>query len=590
MLLWDKIFKMMTIEGNEGLEFEDRSDYLRDEDIINWNVPNEFFQSIQNDLLSTGSKLLEGPRGTGKTHQIKITYHKCITEGDTMPVAIFVTLNKYFHLEPLLTKDANAIRVFHSWVLSKIIIGTYEFVKKVNQHFDLSTDELFSEDSGITLKRLLEFESIVESPYSVEQKNYDLSININISNVISFIERVTQVLNRKRAIILLDDAALTLTPEYFVEFLDIFRSLKTKTIAPKASVYPGTTQYSPRFHVGHDAQVVDCWMSVENEKYDDFMDSLLQVRFPSHVSTIGAEVIDIIKYAAFGVPRTLIGLLRAYQESKSIEKTTQSRFNSVIAKRSFLIETEYLSLKKKMLQYDDIISSGWSFFKNVIGQIKDANKELQDEKLIEIGILEEDQKMPNRMLGFLKEAGLLFEIKSTVKHGEQREYKRFIPHILFLIENRTFSKGRGFSPSEILYLLKSKSRKHPLRRTVATVLSKEDFQKLKLNLPPCQSCGIKRLTEDQKFCHNCGSQLVNKSAFEECMSMQISELPLTEWQKSRLNDIQIKTIGDFLSLANPGGELRKVRGIGKVRSERISSTIQSQVNEILEKALIDFLS
>jgi hypothetical protein len=584
------MYKMSNIQDNEGLEFEDRSDYLRDEDIINWNVPNDFFQTIQNDLLSTGSKLLEGPRGTGKTHQMKIAYHKCITKGDNMPFAIFVTLNKYFHLEPLLTKDANAIRIFHSWVLSKIVIGTCDFIAKVNPNYEVSLEEFYSADSEITLQKLNDFESIVESPYSVEQKNYDLSININISNVSSFIERVTKELNRKRAIILLDDAALTLTPDYFVEFLDIFRSLKTKTIAPKASVYPGTTQYSPRFHVGHDAQIVDCWMSVENEKYDDFMTSLLQVRFSSHISTIGPEIIDIIKYASFGVPRTLIGLLRAFQASKSIEKTTQSRFNSVIAKRSFLMETEYLSLKKKMLQYEDIISAGWTFFKTIIGQIKEANKNLTDEKLIEIGILEEDQKMPNRMLGFLKEAGLLFEIKSTVKHGEQREYKRFIPHILFLIENRSFSKGRGFNAHETLSLLKSKARKHPLRRTVATVLSKEDFQKLKLNLPPCQSCGMKRLTEDQKFCHNCGSQLLNKSAFEECMSMLISELPLTDWQKSKLNAIQIKTIGDFLSLANPGGELRKARGIGKVKSEKISNTIQAQVNEILEKALIDFLS
>lgn len=581
---------MNKIQDNEGLEFEDRSDYLTDEDIINWNVPNAFFQSIQSDLLNSGSKLLEGPRGTGKTHQMKIAYHKCMMEGDSMPFAIFVTLNKYFHLEPLLTKDTNAIRIFHSWVLSKIIIGTCDFISKVNPDYKISLDEFFSLDTEITLKKLSDFESIVESPYSVEQKNYDLSININISTVTTFIERVMKEINRKRAIILLDDAALTLTPEYFIEFLDIFRSLKTKIIAPKASVYPGTTQYSPRFHVGHDAQIVDCWMSVENEKYDEFMNSLLQVRFSSHISTIGNEIIDIIKYAAFGVPRTLIGLLRGFQESKSIEKTTQSRFNSVIAKRSFLIESEYLSLKKKMLQYEDIISSGWAFFKTIIEQIKDSNKDLVDEKLIEIGILEEDQKMPNRMLGFLKEAGLLFEIKNTVKHGDKREYRRFIPHILFLIENRTFSKGKGFNAHETLSLLKSKSRKHPLRRTVTTVLSKEDFQKLKLNLPPCQICGMKRLTEDQKFCHNCGSQLVNKSAFEGCMTMPISELPLTDWQKSKLNDIQIRTIGDFLALANPGGELRKAKGIGKVRSERISNAIQSQVNEVLEKALIDFLS
>ncbi len=573
-----------------GLEFEDRSDYLTSEDITNWNVKNEFFKGIQKDLLGTGSKLLEGPRGTGKTHQMKMAYYECSGNDASRPMAIFVTLNKYFHLEPLLTREVDAIRIFHSWVLSKIILGVSCFLEDSGLDHSLILTEFNTEANEITIEKLKAFESIVESPYSIEQRKYDLSININISNVISFVERVAKEINRKRTVIFLDDAALTLTPDYFVEFLDIFRSLKTKSISPKASVYPGTTQYSPRFHVGHDAQVVDCWMSVENEKYDEFMNSLLDVRFATQKASIGSDIIDIIKYASFGVPRTLIGLLRSYQESISTEKTTQARFNRAIDQRVYLIETEYLSLKKKMLQYEGIISVGWTFFKTITTEIKDANKSLLNEKVIELGIQEEDQKMPNRMIGFLKEAGLLYELKSNVKHGEQREYRRFIPHMLFLIENRTFSKGKGFNASETLSKIKAKSIKHPIRRKVSTVLAKPDFERLRLNLPPCLSCGTRRLTEDQKFCHNCGNQLVNKSAFEECMNMDITELPLTDWQKRGLKQIKIHTIGDFIALANPGGELRRVRGIGKSRSERISHTIQLQVKDSLDKTLIDFLS
>lgn len=573
-----------------GLEFEDRSDYLNSENIISWNVDNEFFKSIQKDLIGTGTKLLEGPRGTGKTHQMKMVYYDCLGSNDAKPLAIFVTLNKYFHLEPLLTKEADAIRVFHSWVLSKIILGLSSFIKESNLDYVLTLNEFNPEESGITLEKLKSFENIVESPYSIDQRKYDFSLNLNISNVTALIERVTLELKRKRAIILLDDAALTLTPDYFIEFLDVFRSLKTKMIAPKASVYPGTTQYSPRFHLGHDGQTVPCWMSIENEKYDEFMNSLLDARFSTHITNISADVLDLIKYASFGVPRTLIGLLRVFQESKATEKRTQSRFNSSIEQRVNLVETEYLSLKKKMLQYDDIITVGWTFFKSLISDIKEANKLLSKEKVIEIGIQEENQKMPNRMIGFLKEAGLLFELQSTVKHGEQREYRRFIPHMLFLIENRTFSKGRGFNATETLANIKSKPSKHPVRRKIITVLSKTDFERLKLNLPPCQTCGTRRLTEDQKFCHNCGNQLINKSSFEECMNMSITELPLTDWQKQRLNGIGINTIGDFVSLPNPGGELRKADGIGKVRSEKISQKIQDQVRDSLEKALIDFLS
>ncbi len=574
-----------------GLEFEDRSDYLNSKNLIDWNVNNEFFKSIQKELIGTGTKLLEGPRGTGKTHQMRIVYHECLGEHDTKPLAIFITLNKYFRLEPLLTKEADALRVFHCWVLSKIILGLDNFIKDSQKDYILHLTEINPDDSHlITLEKLKQFESIVESPYAVDQRKYDFAINLNIHNVISLVERVTQELGRKRAIILLDDAALTLTPEYFVEFLDIFRSLKTKQIAPKASVYPGTTQYSPRFHLGHDGQVIPCWMSVENEKYEDFMNSLLDTRFSSHISSINPDILDLIKYASFGVPRTLIGLLRAFQESRAAEKTNQARFNRAIEERVNLIETEYISLKRKMLQYDDIIAVGWTFFKSIIRDIKDHNKKLTTEKVIEFGIQQEDQKMPNRMIGFLKEAGLLFELQSTVKHGDQREYRRFIPHMLFLIENRTFNKGRGFSAAEALGTIRSKSIKHPVRRKINTILSKSDFQKLKLNLPPCQTCGTRRLTEDQKFCHNCGNQLINKSAFDECMSMLVNDLPLTQWQKKKLNEIGINTIDDFISLSNPGGELRRADGIGKVRSQKITQKIQDSVTKTLEKTLEDFLS
>ena len=575
--------------NKEGLEFEDRSDYLKNEDLINWNVENDFFKSIQRELKGTGSKLLEGPRGTGKTHQMKMVYLDCISS-TTKPFAVFATLNKYFHLEPLLTRETNAIKVFHSWVLTKIILGAVNFAKAIHPDYIISFQEFTQLNNEITIDKLVEFESIVESPYEIEQKNHDLSININISTVISFLERVANDLHKPRIIILLDDAALTLTPDYFIEFLDIFRSLKTKNIAPKASVYPGTTQYSPRFHVGHDAQIIDCWMSIENERYNEFMSSLLDTRFSQYTLSIGSEIIDIIKYASFGVPRTLIGLIRSFQESTSTEKTIQSQFNRAIEQRAYLIENEYNTLKKKMLQYEDIISIGWTFFRTIINQIKNENKSLTNEKLIEIGILEEDHKMQNRMIGFLKEAGLLYEIKSTVKHGEQRTYRRFIPHILNLIENRTFSKGRGFNALETLNALKAKSKKHPLRRNVNTIISEENINRLKLNMPACQNCATKRLTVDQKFCHHCGSQLINKSAFEQCMQINITDLPLTEWQKNKLKGLQIASIGDFLSLSNPGGELRKAYGIGKVRSEKISTKIKEQSKVILEKALIDFLS
>jgi hypothetical protein len=568
-------------------QFEERSDYIDDRDLIMWNVKNDYFDNIQKELLGTGTRLLVGPRGTGKTHQMKITYQNCITD-ETKPIAIFVSLNKYFYLEPLLTQAPNAIKIFHAWILSKILLGCYAYLTDRN----IDIQDFFNSEDGIFISfdLLNNFQRKAESPYSTQLDSDEVIDKLSIGRVINIIENVMLIANKQRAIILLDDAALTLTPEYFVEFLDIFRSLKTKNIAPKASVYPGTTQYSPRFHVGHDAQFVYCWMSVENERYSEFMDSLIDIRFAELKNEINKEALEILKYASFGVPRTFIGLIRGFLSANAIETTLQSKFNVIIDQRASLIEAEYLSLRKKMPQYSNVLDVGWDFFNKIIYELKEENKNLVNEKNIVVGILEEDNKMMLRMIGFLREAGLIYEEESTVKHGGQREYKRYIPHLLFLVQNRTFSKGRGFSTSEILNQIKAKAKKHPLRRTFNTVLSSDNIKNLKLNLPPCQVCKTPRLTEEQKFCHNCGNQLVNQSTFEQCLNMQIDDLPLTVWQKDNIKGIKIKTIGDFLALSNPGGELRKIKGIGKIRSEKITLKIQDTVKEFLDRTLTDFLS
>lgn len=136
----------------------------------------------------------------------------------------------------------------------------------------------------MTKDRISEFVSKAEK-LKASQLNNDILISIlSISTVTEAIERIAKILNRNRSILMLDDAALSLTPEYLVEFFDIFRSLKSKLISPKASVYPGTTQYGPRFHIGQDAEMVECWMSVENNTYSSFMDSLIKKRFNQYVN------------------------------------------------------------------------------------------------------------------------------------------------------------------------------------------------------------------------------------------------------------------------------------------------------------------
>lgn len=553
----------------ESHEFEERADYLPDSYIKDKTAKGQYFDEIQKKLFQVGAKLLIGPRGTGKTHHMRLAYIRC-KEDKKKPLPVYVSFNHYLRLETYLNETSNAVGVFHAWVLSKILLDCFK------------TYSITPEQSDLDPKNLQDFiEAVEKQQYS---SKHDAIVQlVSVEKTQGYIEDAIKREGRKRAILLLDDAALTLTPEYMIEFFEIFRSLKTAQISPKASVYPGTTQYGPRFHLGHDAEPIHVWLNIENQKYIEFMSSLTDNRFDSEI-TIPQEILTLLKYAAFGIPRAYIMMVREYQQSKTT--STQSKFNKVISDRKKYILAEYLSIGDKLKQYQGMIELGNELLNNITASLKTFNHERIDrdgntfEKVISVGV---SDIPPNaeRMIRFLIEAGLLYET-DDISHGPGRKLRRFIPHIVLLLESRVLTKSRGFKPSELLEILNNKSAKHPARPSFDSLISKEKLCLLKLNLPPCNNCHAERMTEKQKFCHECGKPLIDYSTFKECMAKPLSELPLTNFQIKAIEKYtNFKTVEDVIRCQDPANELHKAHRIKAARAEDIYKRINQWVNEFL---------
>jgi hypothetical protein len=153
-----------------------------------------------------------------------------------------------------------------------------------------------------------------------------------------------------------------------------------------------------------------------------------------------------------------------------------------------------------------------------------------------------------------------------------------------LLGIRAFSQGHGgTSPKQIVEAIQRKSVKHPIRKKLP-LLAPEKVALLRVDLPECTRCGAPRLAEDQKFCHQCGSQLVSQSTFSECCKISITDVPgLTEWQKEKIFESlpKFKTIGDYLAKQDPSAELLTIYGIGKKRSAKIIDVLDGFVDEFL---------
>jgi hypothetical protein len=252
-------------------------------------------------------------------------------------------------------------------------------------------------------------------------------------------------------------------------------------------------------------------------------------------------------------------------------------------------EAEYVSLTQKAPKLGTLIVTGNVLFHKMCTVLVEENNKLTQlgEKQFLVGVQESAERNTyvERMFSLLVEAGLLYGFSTPVSHGKARTYERFIPHLGSLIREKAFSdSSRGFSLSKIIENIRLPNTKHPLRRTASTLLGADVISHLKLDLPPCQNCQAVRISESSKHCHNCGAKLTDASAFESCMRIRLSSIPaLTAWQRKKLDDefSDVATVGDFMSLRDPGTELRRIYRVGPVRATQIHQSIEAYIDEFL---------
>lgn len=559
-------------------EIEERADQLSLNDIDSTLADGDIFKSARKKLLDKGAKFLVGPRGTGKTHVMRYTYFHAL-KNKSAPLPFYASFNRYLNLEPLLKKSPDALKKFHSWVVAKLLISAFECIDDLGEDkFQLTNlDPMYQEG------KLKELVSLLERG-SGEKSYEDFGQFLTVDHALRAVKFLTQEFSRTRAVLLLDDAALSLSDQYLVSFFEIFRLLKDEKVSPKASVYPGTTQYGPTFHASHEVESISLWLSVEDAEYLSIMGDIADRRLTTEeMGRINPEVLTLFKYISFGMPRVFLRLLREYfQDPKS--GGSQQKINKIIENQTDLIGVEYDSLGIKLKQFSSLIVAGRKFFDGVVGDVSKTQRADLSTRNIILGLQKNDERTPltERMLRFLVEIGMLFPL-GNVSHGPNRKYDRYIPHLAFLYQHGAFREGRGSPLNGLATVMGCAASKQPVRRALGTVLSSSELHNLKLDLPPCQNCGAQRLNDSQKFCHECGEELVASSLFEECMKLPLDQVPgVSRALIARIEaTTPLRTIAHVYASQDASGELQQAKYVGAVRAEGIIKSIAFTVQEFL---------
>lgn len=329
--------------------FEERAENLSKRELSEWTTETPRDREILSKLKGPGAKLLSGPRGSGKSTLLRRAYYDLLDSD--VALAGYVNYARSLPLEPLFHKKANAHELFRQWVLNKIIYGIADSFTELRRSLPNGLAER-AEKAKLLIHAL---ETSEDAP-KVERP-------IAPSELLLLLERWTKESGFKRCVLLLDDAAHAFSPEQQREFFEIFRELRSRIVSAKAAVYPGITSYSPHFHVGHEAELVQAWYAPDDPNYLTVMRSLAERRLPPEMfrRLAGREdLVDYLALSSFGLPRGFLVMLSqvlGVEEDESTKPTIQGAEQAVKTYVSS-VQGIFTALSSKLPRFKNFIEIG----------------------------------------------------------------------------------------------------------------------------------------------------------------------------------------------------------------------------------------
>ncbi|AWN17254.1 AAA family ATPase [Salinisphaera sp. LB1] len=548
--------------------FEERAEYLTKKALYTWTVTTKRDQLLLKKLKGPGAKLLTGPRGSGKSTMLKRAYYDLLTNQTAL--GVYVNYSRSLALEPLFHKTGNAAQLFRQWVLAKIIEGVAETFSDL--------DETVPHSLSTALESSRELIEALEAGRALEQT--DLSRTPSL--LIRLLSDWLSTLDRNRVVLLFDDAAHAFSLEQQRDFFEIFRELRSRNISAKAAIYPGITSYSPNFHVGHEAELLEIWYEPDSEAYLGFMWEIFKKRIPDVLRTEfedREDLVDLVALAANGLPRGFLNMLSdmLLMDDANIAKPTRSSAMSAIADHAETVRGVYTSLSSKLPRFRHFIEVGKELESSITSTLQTYNRNKPlPKKAVTVAIAEPVSLELERILNFFQYAGLLRK-KPSVSRGVKGVFQRYDVHNAIVVTENSLSLGKSYSVAELVDSL-SKRDAHAFVRTRASSLLGSDYiDRCVLDLPPCDSCQAPRVKEEQRFCMNCGAELSDASVYQELINASIDELPLTDRRLSSIKShTSIRKIQDIL--ADDDLSIRKVPYVGEIWARRIRTYAEEFVS------------
>jgi hypothetical protein len=381
----------------------------------------------------------------------------------------------------------------------------------------------------------------------------------------------------------MDDAAHAFMHQQQREFFEVFRALRSRTVACKAAIYPGVTSYSPFFNVGHEAEEIEVWIRPDTADYLPTMRAIFAARFPERLqNSVRPNLVDMAAHASFGLPRNFLNILsdslgEADDDGSDNEgggnysAPTLARVRAAVRTNAQRARSVFEELSNKLPRYTNFVSVGSELQSAIIGEIRSTNAKRGSDSPRYVGVALSKPWHPDlaQVFSLLEYAGVIRRI-GAVSRGEYR-YEKIQIHTSLLIAENALNLGRNESAEDVNRALARQSADDFVRRQPESLFTPDRAERCRLNLSPCPKCHAPRVSEDAVFCFRCGTALTEASVYRDLLDSPIVRLNLTPNKLQRIAEHStIRTVQDVL-LDDGGTQLRSIPSIGRTWTARIKA-------------------
>jgi hypothetical protein len=188
---------------------------------------------------------------------------------------------------------------------------------------------------------------------------------------------------------------------------------------------------------------------------------------------------------------------------------------------------------------------------------------------VEIGLKRPLSPEISKLIGFYQYAGLLMESGENSR-GIKVVFDIYFVHFADLITENAIVGSRTKSVERFVEVFSAQRHQAWPRISNERLVDPSEYDRaFPLSLPQCQNCGEPRVSENAKFCSNCGSELQTASIYYQLVNQDISVLPITKHRAGTIKrNSTIRAIKDLL-MDESKEQLRGVPQVGPKWAERI---------------------